>query len=67
MGLDQPHITSTDRQHWERSITLENQGHKNFVYIYIHDLSRLGLTGMIETINIHFAHILDTYRTIEDY
>jgi len=42
MGLGQPQITSTDRQHWERSTTLGNQGHENFVSIYIYGLSRLG-------------------------
>ena len=67
MGLGQPQITSTDRQHLERSTTLGNQGHENFVSIYIHGLSRLGLTGMVGTINIHLVHILDTHRTIEDY
>jgi len=44
-----------------------NQGHENFVFIYIHGLSRLGLTRMVETINIHLVHILDTHRTIEEY
>ncbi|ESW29322.1 LOW QUALITY PROTEIN: hypothetical protein PHAVU_002G060900 [Phaseolus vulgaris] len=45
------------KKHWERSTTLGNQGHENFVSIYIHGLSRLGLTGMVGTINIHLVHI----------